>query len=211
MSNRRKRPTAGEAVDAYTSAYRCGHCNARYRKGPEGLTVSHQPGCPALTGAVDAGASGRRAAAAASEATGIPVIHMSHEEAVSGDRLGDFEKRDAGPRMLAMMARYDEHAAAMARCPHLPEDLAGAGGPGFWMPSDPGALRCLACFMAAQQRQTGTREESTCDHCRRFVPETPAGVPRIWQGAAAPVPGAVIAAFGFCTECAEADQAGVPL
>jgi hypothetical protein len=80
MSKKRKKPSRDPRKDplsAYQAAYKCGHCNGTLGDGPEGWAVYHEPGCPVLTGVVDSGAAGRRAAATASEATGETVVHES--------------------------------------------------------------------------------------------------------------------------------------
>ena len=80
MSKKRKKPSRDPRKDplsAYQAAYKCGHCHGTLGDGPEGWAVYHEPGCPVLTGVVDSGAAGRRAAATASEATGETVVHES--------------------------------------------------------------------------------------------------------------------------------------
>lgn len=54
----------------------------------------------------------------------------------------------------------------VTRCPHLPADPT----PCIWVSYRPGRLRCRACASKAARSVRGTREDSTCDSCRRRRP-----------------------------------------
>lgn len=204
MSNMRKIKAAHAA---FTEAYQCGHCNAAFSDGPQGRGVYHEPTCPAFTGAADAGASGRRAAADASEQTGFPVIHDS---LIAGEKAGPHRQSLQGPRTASIVWIYDERAVALARCRHLPKGSLG-DEPAFWVAWDPGMLRCFACIAANLQRLNGTDEDATCDYCRRHIPLAPDGEPLISPVHVLRDP--VMLTLGLCPDCTaadEADLAGTP-
>jgi hypothetical protein len=210
VSTKRKRPSGDPRKDgaqAYRDAYKCGHCNGIIVDGPGGWAVGHRPGCPVPAGAADNDAAGRRAAAAASEATGEPVVHGSffagvHEQMTTGPI-----HHAAGPRAEAIISRTLELLESLDECPHL-----SPGQPAYVLGHQPDAVLCVACWFAAEQRLTGTREDATCDHCRKWQPPVPVGQTRIYPSTYHPVPGRDLTLIlGLCPPCWEADQAGAPI
>jgi hypothetical protein len=210
VSTKRKKPSRDPRKDpsqAYRDAYRCGHCNGTIEDGPGGWAVGHQPGCPVLAGAADNDAAGRQAAATASEATGEPVVHGSWLAGALRDKTTDVMRFAAGPRAVAIIGRIVERLESLDECPHVQP-----GQPAYIVVHRPDALLCVACWFAAEQRLTGTREDATCDYCRTWQPPAPAGQTRIYPSTYHPVPGRDLSLIlGLCPLCWEADQAGAPI
>ncbi len=193
-----------DAFSAYAEAYRCGHCNARLQDGPQGWGVYHDPGCPVLAGTIDPGFAGRRAAAAASEATGIPVLHGSWQSAPASARSAP---ATPGPRGRQVAGRFREQAGHLTVCDHIPREGAiNDHGPVYWLAWEPDRIMCLACWVAAEQRAKGTRQDATCDYCGRYIPDPGDDSPRMYAMQAQPGPNAFIQ-FGLCPDCYDADQA----
>jgi hypothetical protein len=137
--------------------------------------VYHELGCPVLTGVVDSGAAGRRAAASASEATGEAVVHESwlkdtHKQIRDVDPGGG----PATPRAAAVIKRTVGLLDTLDECPHLMP-----GGRAYMVAHRPGIILCTACWIAESQRMTGTREDVTCDYCRQYQPPVPEGGTRM--------------------------------
>ena len=90
-------------------------------------------------------------------------------------------------------------------CEHLPVD--GGPRPTYWLICRPGKLRCMACLSAAGRAIKGTREDMTCDHCRRYRPGStrsgymllPAGIGEIAGQLTAS--GAVTCVWKLCPAC----------
>ena len=192
MSNRRK---IKAAAAAFTEAYQCGHCGARASGGPGGPVIRHQPTCPAFTGAADAGASRRRAAADASEQTGVVVIDDS---LLAGARQGPFTEIPTGPRVRDLTIRFIMAAPDLHKCRHLPSGPPDAGDGPCWLASSPEMIRCMACTMAVSQRQAGTAADTTCDSCQRSSAEID-----VYQVDC----NGVLVIAGLCPECSDADKA----
>jgi hypothetical protein len=208
LSNRRK-PRSAAAARAYQDNLKCGHCPGRWRKhGPNGPGVYHHAGCPVLTAAVDPGPDARRAAAAASEATGIPVIHASHVSLTAQRTAGPAETVATGPRADAIVQRFITRmrAADMDFCPHIdPDSPPSAQDGAAWQACEPDRLICPACLLASQQRLIGTREDDTCDSCGQVATVASAGTPPMF--AMAVRCDLVTLYFGLCRPCHAADQA----
>jgi hypothetical protein len=213
VSRKRKKPGQDprkDAAEAYRAAYRCGHCNGYLGDGPNGWGVYHEPGCPVLAGTVDGGAAGRRAAAAASEATGDAVIHGSWWRD-QPPNPADEVKFQLGPRAKVIVRRTAEMCLHKETCPHLDRARLLDGQAAFIVAHRPDIVLCLACCLADTQRVSGTREDATCDYCHTWQPEPPAGQKRIYGNQFhIPAPDLDITVFyGLCPACWEADQAGV--
>ena len=78
------------------------------------------------------------------------------------------QTRQAGPA-AEIVTQFAAKAAAgrLTFCPHLPTH---GPAPAQWVPYRPGRLRCAACLAAAARSMRGTREDATCDRCRRYRP-----------------------------------------
>lgn len=78
-----------------------------------------------------------------------------------------------GPVTTAVLRRMHRKLLAQALaghpilCPHLSFTAPAAAA---WVAHAPGKLRCTDCARAAAERINGTREDRTCDHCRKVVP-----------------------------------------
>jgi hypothetical protein len=211
MSKKRKKPSRDPRKDpqsAYQTAYKCGHCNGTLGDGPQGWAVYHEPGCPVLTGVVDGGTAGRRAAATASEVTGETVVHESWlKDAREQIRDIDPGGGPATPRAAAVIKRTVGQPGTLDKCPHLKP-----GEPAYMVAHRSGVILCTACWIAESQRMTGTREDVTCDYCRQYQPPPPAGGTRMRAIQSAPfTERGLIVVFGLCPPCWEADQAGIPI
>jgi hypothetical protein len=206
--NSRTAKAARRAVRAYTKARKCGHCTGCLRDGEHGWGVYHDPGCPVLSGAVDPGADGRRAAAEASEKSGIPVVHPSFTRHTQENVLGFLPSQPAGPRAIEIVQWFIGRmkGAPMEFCPHIDADAPPAEDDwAHWAAWDRERLLCEACFMASQQRVNSTREDATCDYCREYVPlPEREGEPRLY--AVVKDLGPVTLHFGLCPSCWQADQ-----
>ena len=209
---RRREERARKPADpftAYRDAYRCGHCNGRLENGAQGWGVYHEAGCPVLSRVVDSGASGRRAAAAASEQTGIPLVHGSSWQ--PGTAPPALAAAPLGPRGQQVVARFRERMGHLALCGHFGSDAGAINDqqPVYWLAWEPDRVMCLACWVAAEQRARGTRQDATCDYCGRYVPDPGDDSPRMYAMETNPGPNAFIH-FGLCPDCYAADLAETP-
>jgi hypothetical protein len=113
----------------------------------------------------------------------------------------------AAPRAAAVIKRTVGQLDILDECPHLKP-----GEPAYMVAQRPGVILCTACWIAESQRMTGTREDVTCDYCRQYQPPPPAGGTRMRAIQSAPfTERGLIAVFGLCPPCWEADQAGIPI
>jgi hypothetical protein len=131
-----------------------GTATASWGDGPEGWAPYHEPGCPVLTGVVDGGAAGRRAAAAASEATGETVVHGSWLKGAR-EHIRDIDPGGgpAAPRAAPVIKRTVGQPGTLDECPHLK-----LGEPAYMVAHRPGVILCTACWIAESQRMTSSRE-----------------------------------------------------
>jgi len=208
MSTRRKR-NGGDprknAFQGYQAAYKCGHCTGRLTTGPKGWGVYHDPGCPAYAGIVDVNAAGRRAAAAASEQTGMAVAHGSWFDGAAEAIADVLPGGPVGPRAAAVIELCLENFGRLDECPHLK-----AEGPAFMIACKPETILCTACWIAAGQRITGTREDATCDYCQAWQPMPAEGNTRMYGTWTEPFPKVMFQThFGLCPACWEADHAAM--
>jgi hypothetical protein len=132
----------------------------------------------------------------AAEVTGLPVVDAAVAEQVARDTPGVSLLSEPSPKMTAIAGQFAARARAgtLRRCPHL-----SPGEVAHWLAWSPGRLQCLACFLAAMQRIAGTNEATSCDGCRRQVPDEAPGAPGLHSVALA-LETAVLYA-GLCPEC----------
>ena len=153
VSNRRKIKAAPEdAFRAYTGAYQCGHCPGGLRHGPDGWGVYHSEGCPVGAGVIAAGAAGRRAAAAASEQTGVPVMHGSFARHAEENVISGPVEKPNGPRAESIVRWFigRQAAGALGYCGHIDPGVPGMPpGRGWWAAWGREIIRCQACHLAA--------------------------------------------------------------
>jgi hypothetical protein len=67
---------------------------------------------------------------------------------------------------------------------------------------------CFACWVAAEQRVKGTRQDATCDYCGHHVPDPVEGSPRMYAMQFEPGPNLFVQ-FGLCPECYSLDQSDI--
>jgi hypothetical protein len=216
MSRKRKKPSGDprkNGAQAYRDAYRCGHCNGTIEDGPHGWAVGHQPGCPVLAGTAGNDAAGWQAAAAASEATGEPVVHGSWLAGGLRGNTTDAVKHQLGPRAKVILKRTAEMCLHKETCPHLDRARLLDGRTAVMVAHRPDIVLCPACYVADSQRISGTREDVTCDYCHVWQPEPPAGQTRIYSNQFhIPEPDLdITVSYGLCPGCWEADQSGAPV
>jgi len=117
-----------------------------------------------------------------------------------------------GPVMQALIARMQDRGRAgqLTLCPHLSY---ASPAPAVWCAWAPGRVRCASCAAAASVRIRGTREDRTCDHCRKTVPKIHADMVQLppvvvdlppWPPRCIP-PIALMA--GLCPACQRTDGA----
>jgi hypothetical protein len=70
-------------------------------------------------------------------------------------------------RRMSKALRGTLEAGTSPVCPHMRID---APAPAVWLAWKPGRLRCVMCAGRASERIGGTREDHTCDSCRRYSP-----------------------------------------
>lgn len=148
--------------------------------------------------------------AAAREADNLLHAIAEHE----GTRV---QHHVPGPAARAILTRMQSRVldTAAAGHPTLCKHLSyTAPAVAFWVAHKPGKIRCADCAQTADRAVQGTREDRTCDHCRRVVP-------RIYPNAAllpaavidlAPLPLTAVPPiqvnYGLCPDCRHADHEG---
>jgi hypothetical protein len=131
-----------------------------------------------------------------------------------GGRTALVADNAACARIVAELEARVAQARPLSGCPHL--DPSGPR-PMFWLPYLPAALLCSRCHDALMLGLRGTPEMTTCDGCRRRVPDgeamyhsaviRPALVVATAGGVAASGP--LTVHFGLCEDC-NADGQGAP-
>jgi len=193
---------------AFAAAYRCGHCGGRARPGGGGAVETvHEPGCPVLTGAAQAGPDQMRAAARAVQEEAARDLRAWQRRTPGVEDAA----ASARPAITRIVAAFYAAAPGVQPCDHL-KAMTFPGGKagvmpqrGAWFPHRPGRVYCAECTVAVADEMAGTLEDFRCDCCGKAEMGVPLyagqGLEQMPLPFADGVTMPVMVSYGLCLDC----------